>query len=226
MCALAGLPARAAARLRALEAGAPALSAAATCPLHLADLLQPDSRRLLTPLLEPDLFEPASVEGGLTLREARLILESSAVAVTLARLARRFAWRDLLVAKRELCASRAREEQGLRAPSSPECRVMATLSLMLSCPFAVGEGPDRNAAVREAAVRCARRATGSAACSPSVRGQPLARKTGRVPGPAQAPAPSVRAGTRRATCTAWPQAWPRRLQPWRRAAQTIRSTSS
>ncbi len=190
MCALAGLPARAAARLRALEAGAPALAAAATCPLHPADLLQPDARRLLTPLLVPELFEPASVEGGLTLREARLILECSAVAVTLARIARRIVWRDLRVAKRELCASRARGEQSLPGSQSlPECGILATLSLMLSCPFTIGEGADRRAAIREAAVRCARVQPQALLPAPRARAavrpcaqpaEPLARRVHRV----------------------------------------------
>ncbi len=102
MCALAGLPARAAARLRTLEAGAPALAASATRPLRLEDLL--DAADLLTPLLMPDLIDFASFEGSITLQDARYFYEgaSAAVASTLASVARRFVWRDLLPAQREL----------------------------------------------------------------------------------------------------------------------------
>ncbi len=90
MCALAGLPARAAARVRALEAGAPVLAASAACPLRLVDLL--DAAALLTPLLVPDLVHTAAFECGITLREARYFYEggSAAVASTMR------AWRGTL----------------------------------------------------------------------------------------------------------------------------------
>ncbi len=147
MCALAGLPARAAAGLGALEAGAPALAAAAACPLRLGDLL--DAADLLSPLLVPDLFQVAAVEAGTTLREARLFYEGAGAAVArmLAGLARRFVWRDLLAAQRGASAGRGARVQ------AADLLVLAlqTLSLMLSCPFSTNEGPERSAAIREAA---------------------------------------------------------------------------
>jgi len=150
MCALAGLPARAAAGLGALEAGAPALASAATCPLRLDDVLA--AADLLTPLLVPALFQTAPLESGITLHEARLIYEGAgaAVASTLAGLVRRVVWRDLLAAQRKASAGRGAKEQAL---SQLLVRVFKTLSDILICPFMTNEGPDRSAAVREAAAR-------------------------------------------------------------------------
>ncbi len=147
MCALASLPSRAAARVRALEAGAPQLAAAATCPLHLADLLNINAAALLGPLLVPELFQTAPLAGHMTLREARLIYEGAGAAIaTLVSFMRRLVWRDLAAA------------QGLSA------RVMAslhklvevmlqTLRLLLICPFFVSGLADRSRAVCEAAKR-------------------------------------------------------------------------
>ncbi len=55
MRALADLLARAAAQVGALEAGAPALAAAATRPLRAADLMHAGTLDLLTPLLDNEL---------------------------------------------------------------------------------------------------------------------------------------------------------------------------
>jgi hypothetical protein len=130
MCALAGLPARAAAGLGALEAGAPALAATATCPLRLDDLLA--AADLLTPLLVPGLFQLAPVEAGITLREARLCYEGggAAVASTMAGLARRFVWRDLLAAQQEIWAGRGARVQAL---SELLVQVLKTLSVIMMC---------------------------------------------------------------------------------------------
>ena len=150
MCALAGLPARAAARVTALEAGAPALAASATCPLRLDDLL--DAAHLLTPLLVPDLFHTAAFKRGITLQDARYFYEGAgaAVASTLASVARRFVWRDLLAAQREVSAGR-----GARVQALPQLlvRVLRTLRRLLISPFLTNEGTDRSTAVREAAAR-------------------------------------------------------------------------
>ena len=86
MCALAGLAARAAAQVGALEARAPALAAAATCPLQATDLADPSAVALLAPIVS--LF--VACERGLTLQEARLIYMGTGAAVTtLASTARR-----------------------------------------------------------------------------------------------------------------------------------------
>ncbi len=151
MCALASLPARAAAQLRALEAGAPELAAAATCPLRLADLLNLDAAALLGPLLVPELFQAASVEGGTTLREARLVYEGAgAVTATLVGVARRLVWRDLAAAE-----GLTRDTRMLATLQKLVERTLQTLSLLLTCPFFVSGPADRITAVREAAERCA-----------------------------------------------------------------------
>jgi hypothetical protein len=147
MCALASLPARAAARVRALEAGAPELAAAATCPLRLADLLNLNAAALLGPLLVPELIQAASVEGGMTLREARLVYEGASAAVAvLISFAKRLVWRDLAAA-RGLPTGLMTVLQRLVA------RALETLTLLLACPFHVPEGPERRTAVREASKR-------------------------------------------------------------------------
>jgi len=99
MCALASLPARAAARVRRIEAEAPALAAAATCPVGLIVLLNPIASPLLTIVFMPDLIDPECVNSGLTLREARYMYnesDSRAVADMLASWLRRLAWSELL----------------------------------------------------------------------------------------------------------------------------------
>ena len=75
MSALADLVARAAAQVAALEAGAPALAAAATCPLRAADLMHAGTLNLLTPLLNTELVLAVAKpeKSGLTLHEARLV---------------------------------------------------------------------------------------------------------------------------------------------------------
>jgi len=147
MCALASLPARAAARVRALEAGAPELAAAAAGPLRLVDLLSLNAASLLGPLLVPELFQAASVEGGMTLREARLVYEGAGAALaTIIGFARRLVWRDLAAAQ-ELSA------RAMESLQKVVGRTIITLGLLLDCPFHVYEGPQRRTAVREAAKR-------------------------------------------------------------------------
>jgi len=85
MSALASLPARAAERVKALNAGAPHLAAAATSTLRKADLLSPSAAALLSSLSIPDLLQDDSLQSGLTLREARLVYkDTTAVIATLA----------------------------------------------------------------------------------------------------------------------------------------------
>ena len=149
MCALASLPARAAARVRALEAGAPELAAAATGPLRLVDLLRLDAAALLGPLLVPELFQAASVEGGMTLRRARLFYEGAgAVIATLIGFARRLVWKDLLAAQ-----GLTRDERARDIMQELAARTLDTLRLLLTCPFFVSEPAGRSKAVREASKR-------------------------------------------------------------------------
>jgi len=96
MSALAGLPARAAARVRALNAGAPELAATASGPLRKADLRKVSATALLSALVSPDLLPASSLQSGLTLREARLVYKDTiAVVATLASIIRRTVWRDV-----------------------------------------------------------------------------------------------------------------------------------
>ena len=147
MSALASLPSRAAARVRALEAGAPELAAAATCPLRPADLLRLNAAALLSPLLMPELFQLKSMEGDMTLREARIAYEGAGAAIAvLISFARRLVWRDL-AACQELSAGAMESLQKVVG------RTIITLGLLLGCPFHVHEGPERRTAVREASKR-------------------------------------------------------------------------
>ncbi len=99
MSALASLPARAAQRVKALNAGAPELAAAATSPLRKADLLNPSAAALLSSLVIPDLLQADSLQSGLTLREARLVYnDTTAVIATLANIFKRIVWRDIFAA--------------------------------------------------------------------------------------------------------------------------------
>ncbi len=99
MSALASLPARAAERVKALNAGAPHLAAAATSTLRKADLLSPSAAALLSSLSIPDLLQDDSLQSGLTLREARLVYkDTTAVIATLANMFRRIVWRDIFAA--------------------------------------------------------------------------------------------------------------------------------
>jgi hypothetical protein len=149
MCALASLQARAAARVRALEAGAPELAAAATCPLRLIDLLRLNAAALLGPLVVPEIFQIAAVEGGLTLREARLVYEGAGTAIaTLVGIARRFVWRDQVAAQ-----GLSRDGRAKAHVQELVTRMLQTLGLLLACPFYVFEGPERRMAIREAAQR-------------------------------------------------------------------------
>ncbi len=205
MCALAGLPARAAARLRALEAGAPALAAGATGRLQLDDLMEPGSFVYLLPLIVPSLFPVDQAERALTLREARFMYDGAAAAVagTLAGILRRIDWRALLPgpgrAPRPRCTTEP--EAALAMLGQVTC-LFQTLSALLTSPFRVREGPDRATATREAARRCA----------------PCVRTPARAPAAPRAQALLAPAGLRGTTCSAWPPTWPPRGQTWRRAA--------
>jgi len=78
-------------------------------------------------------------------------------------LARHFAWRDLLAAQQQqVAAGRAPIWQ---AASLLLFQALKTLSLVLMSPFLTQEGPDRSAAIREAAARCACSGTGAIVCS-------------------------------------------------------------
>jgi hypothetical protein len=117
MCSLASLPARASAALRALEAGAPELTADATCPLRQADLLNAHTMTLLASLIDPDVLPNQAVEGGLTLREARFIYVGMGGAVkTLASVLRRIMWREFFTT-REPWMGRAGERVCLQLPT-------------------------------------------------------------------------------------------------------------
>ncbi len=96
MSALAGLPARAAARVKALDAGAPVLAAAATGPLRKADFQHPRAAALLSSFTIPDLLQAGSLQDGLSLREARLVFNDTiAVIATITNIVRRIVWRDI-----------------------------------------------------------------------------------------------------------------------------------
>ncbi len=152
MCSLASVPARTAALVRALEFGAPALAATATCPLRLADVLNCNTLCLLRPLTHPDLlFQALSVERGITLCDARCIYQHAGTALTirmLANFARRIVWVDLLKLP-ESCTSQHSElyMHGLIMHS------MLLLFTLLSFPFYVTDDADQDTAVREAAER-------------------------------------------------------------------------
>jgi len=144
MCALASLPDRAAACVRALELRAPALTATATCPVRAVDLTRFKSE--IQSLTNPELLQTASVSVGITLREARCVHEHAGAAVaTLANLVRRIVWADLFAASRTYTTRCAVRELATGA--------LCTLCALLDCPFAVQPGADCRTAVREAAQR-------------------------------------------------------------------------
>ena len=99
MSALASLPARAAKRVKALNAEAPELAAAAASPLRKADLLRPSAAALLSSLTVPDLLPVDSLQNSLTLHEARLVYkDTNDVIATLASIIKRTVWRDIFAA--------------------------------------------------------------------------------------------------------------------------------
>ncbi len=152
MYAIANLPARAAARVRAIEAGAPMLAAAATGPLRLLDLRDPDTASMLKTIITPDLLRPEDIEERFPLRKAQLIYNEPrtlAVLATLVSCVRRIAWEDLLV-ERQL-----HEDDGLL---EMVIYTVQTLCLLLAGPFFICqckacEGPKHRKAMREAAKR-------------------------------------------------------------------------
>jgi len=159
MCASARPPARAtaqaAAQVRKVEARAPALAAAATCPMRLADLVQPDLADLLVLVRRCTLRRAA----GVPLREARLVCEATdKAAALLVSLARRIVWRGPQAARDPASGRRL-----LRLVFGPEVRVLQALCGLLSYAFCVDAGPDRSTAVREAAERCVAQALWPAA---------------------------------------------------------------
>ncbi len=179
MCARAKPPARttaqAAAQVRRVEARAPALAAAATCPLRPADLVQPD----LADLLELVARCARQQAAGVTLREARVVGEDTDTAVALlVSLARRIVWRGPQVARHPALGRRLGRQEVLQA-----------LCGLLTNAFSVDDGPDRSTAVREAAERCVAQALCPAAC------QQLAASRRPAPSPSTA---SVRAQVRAA----------------------------
>ncbi len=144
MCALANLPDRAAACVRALELRAPALAAAATCPVRAGDLTSFEAE--VRSLIEPKLLQVASVSAGITLREARCVYEHAGAAVaTLANLVRRIVWADLFSASKTYESRCAALELAVGA--------LCTLCTLLECPFRVTPEPDSLTAVCEAAHR-------------------------------------------------------------------------
>ncbi len=149
MCALASLPARSASQVKANEAETPALAAAATCPLRLADLTTSNVRALLVAVHAPDIRTERYIREGITLDEARLVYTDSGAAIAmLASILRRCEWRDLLAAREPSLDLVTERILRIMVPS-----LLKTLCLMLESPFYVTEGPDRKAAVREAARR-------------------------------------------------------------------------
>ncbi len=143
MCALAGLVARAAAQVAALEASAPALAAAATCPLRLADLAHANALGLLMPVAWAELVPAVTEGGGLTLGQARLIYRGAGakVVATLASMVRRVVWTSLL----------AGAEQGGERLLARVALNLQALSALLACPLCVRAAADRRTAIREAA---------------------------------------------------------------------------
>ena len=133
----------------ALNAGAPELAAAATGPLHKADLLDPSAAALLSSLAIPDLLHVDALQKSLTLREARLVYEGAGTAIaTLVGIARRFVWRDQVAAQ-----GLSRDGRAKAHVQELVTRMLQTLGLLLACPFYVFEGPERRMAIREAAQR-------------------------------------------------------------------------
>jgi hypothetical protein len=207
MCARARPPARttaqAAVLVRRVEARAPALAAAATCPLCPADLVQPD----LADLLKLVARCASQQAAGVTLREARVVGEDTDTAVALLiSLARRIMWRGPLAASHPASGR-------ILGRLVPGQEVLQALCGLLATPFSVDAGPDRRTAVREAAERCVAQALCPAASS---------RRSPRRPGPLHRVC--ARAGMRGTIYTAWPPAWPRRGRPWRRAPRPGWST--
>ncbi len=176
---LASLPARAALQVRALEAGAPALAAAATVPLHLADIMDPNNSLQLSVLIMPGILHEDYIEKGLTLREARLIYEDTFAATMIMASVCRCALHDFSPASpRSRADTRAqagnchgttatamgfdrrivwhellctRDERAEHELFSMAVMLMLTLCLFVTCPFYVAEGRGRVTAVREAA---------------------------------------------------------------------------
>jgi len=144
MCARARPPARttaqAAVLVRRVEARAPALAAAATCPLCPADLVQPD----LADLLKLVARCASQQAAGVTLREARVVGEDTDTAVALLiSLARRIMWRGPLAASHPASGR-------ILGRLVPGQEVLQALCGLLATPFSVDAGPDRRTAVREA----------------------------------------------------------------------------
>ncbi len=143
MCALASLAARACAQVGALEAGAPALAAAATCPLRAADLMRPTAMALLAPVIHIDFMEAVISDGGLTLHEARLVYRSAPLSI-LASIVRRILWRDVLA-----WLEQDAEDKRLAWVTF----IVQALCTIIKCPFFVRAAADRRTAIREAAER-------------------------------------------------------------------------
>ncbi len=128
------------------------LAAAATCPLRLLDLRDPDAAALLRTIIMPDLLQPEDVEKGMTPRKARLIYNEPrtlGLLATLVSCVRRIAWEDLLAARGLPEYERLLEMV---------VYTVQTMCLMLACPFYICkccDGPGRCVAIKEAAKRWA-----------------------------------------------------------------------
>ena len=152
MYAIASLPAKAAARVKALEAGAPILAAAATAPLRLLDLRDPNTAALLKSIITPDLLRAEDIEERFPLRNARLFFSEPrilAVLATLVSCVRRFAWADLLAAQGSVEDERVLEMV---------VQAVQTMCLLLAGPFFICQckackGPKHRKTMREAAKR-------------------------------------------------------------------------
>ncbi len=124
------------------------LAAAATCPLRLLDLRDPDAAALLKTIIMPDLLRPEDIEEGLTLRKARLIYNEPrtlGVLATLTSCVKRIAWEDLL-AERQLLEDERLLEMVVYT--------VQTMCLLLACPFFICkccDAPGRRKAIKEAA---------------------------------------------------------------------------
>ena len=126
------------------------LAAAATCPLRLVDLRDPDTAALLKTIVTPDLLRAEHIEEGMTLRKARLVYNEPrtlAVLATLVSCVRRFTWADLLAERQLPEDERVLEMLGY---------TVQTMCLLLASPFFICEdceGPEHRKAIREASKR-------------------------------------------------------------------------
>ncbi len=128
------------------------LAAAATGPLRLLDLRDPDTAALLKTIITPDLLRPEDIEERFPLHKARLIYNEPrtlAVLATLVSCVRRIAWEDLLAEQQLLEDDRLLEMVVYTVQTM--CLLLAGPVFICQCKDC--EGPKRSKAMREAAKR-------------------------------------------------------------------------